>query len=90
MSKQKTVISPEQLTANGWKSQKDKLIPFVKRLDYIKGKGYMVLWASRSEDPPGFGFILRLPGGDLINLRLSSMAAVNAFEKAILSYEPNE
>jgi len=83
----KSIVTAEQLLANGWKSQNDQTIPFTKRIGYTKGAGYMVLQASGSEG--GLCFALRLPGKSLVHLTITSIWELNAFEAMILSYEPN-
>lgn len=82
-----STITPEQLTANGWKKSKDPAVPWKKRIGRSKDVGVLALIVHRWNGTPMFA--ISLPDGAIVNINPGSIDELNAFEKMILSYEPN-
>jgi hypothetical protein len=88
MSKKKvSTITMEQLLANKWKQQTGPVIFASKVLGKNKKIGNLELILHNYHNTPMFA--LFLPNGAMVNINPASIEELNAFEKMILSYEPN-
>jgi hypothetical protein len=89
MSKKKnvTTITMDQLLANGWKKSKDYVLFAKKTIGRDKELGTLDLILHNYSNSPVFA--LSLPDGAMVNINPATIEELNAFEKLILSYEPN-
>ena len=90
MSKAKkpvSTITVEQLLANGWRKSKDHVLVAGKVIGKNKDIGELRLILHNFYNTPIFA--LSLPDGAMVNINPGTIEELNAFEKMIMSHEPN-